>query len=192
MKELKTLIITLIFLQINNISFSQENTPLYKGLLYKMAINDAKKEFKKDKEEYTNISFGDGVSWRMYTQNFHSFDNKLTALILTPKGYPFGMDHELAEVNLIKSKEFFISKGYSVFGEPKNWDIPVLFSPHNKSGLLLFDPNKTIFVELRSVLLSELDLTYVVNLVINNYDNYLNYLESQEQIKKSEQDNTGF
>jgi hypothetical protein len=191
MKRL-SLLSALIFISIS--AFSQESIPLYKGLYYNMSLDQAKKEFKNHGEEYKNISFGDGVVWRLFKQNFHVVNDELKGLVLTPQGYGFGMSHENAKVYLTNSKEFFVSKDYSIFKEPLNWDVPIFFSPQNKTGLVLIDPEQKIVVELRSreFIGSGPEQLYYVTLTINNYDNYMNYLNESEEEKKAKQDKTGF
>lgn len=172
------------------IVYPQSGQALYEGLLYNMDRKEAIKEFKSNKDIYNIISFGDGVVWSLNRQNFTINNNKLKALMLTPKSALFGLSHESAKVYLINSFNFFISRGYEVIKEPEYWDVPVMFSPNNKFGLLMHDPEKTIVIELRSVEVSPNN--YTVNLGINNYGVYMMYLDNLKKHNEIQQNNTGF
>lgn len=155
-----------------------------------MPINEAKKELKKNKSDYSDISFGNGVKWRIFKQNFTVINEQLHGLMLVPKGALFGLDHESAKVYLQNSKLFFESKDYEVFWEPDNWNIPVFFEATNKYGLLMNDAEKTIMIELRPVEISA--GSYTVNLGVSNYDAFLKYMQAKEKAIKKVQDKTGF
>jgi len=188
MKKVKLVILLTIFL--SNLSFSQEMKPLYKGLLYNMPIENAKKELKKNIQDYNNISFGNGIVWEISEPYLIESNGKLSGLGLLPKNKILGLKHENAKVYLQNSRKFFESKGYIVLKEPDNWDIPVLFSQNNLFGLLLHNPDKSIMIDLRSI--KSVDSNYIVILTIMNYDIYIKGLDAMKNQVKKEQDNTGF
>jgi len=194
MNRIKIYTLTIIVLCIFHFSFSQDHDTLYKGLYFNMPVAEAKKEFKENNGDYRDISFGDDIVWRLLQQNFQSVEDKLKGLVLTPQQSPNGMNQDNAKVFLTSSKQFFISKDYTVFKEPIAWNVPVLFSASNKTGLVLLDPHQKIVVELRSseIISSGTEKLYNVTLTINNYANYMNNIIATDEKNKSEQDKTGF
>lgn len=169
---------------------AQKNTSLYKGLLYDMPKKDAIKEFRSNKNLYNEISFGNGIVWSINKQNFTIRNDKLKALMLTPKSAIFGLSHDNAQVYLKNSFDFFNSKGYNIIIEPDYWDSPILYSSNNKFGLIMSNPDKTIVIELRSVRITA--NSYTVNLGISNYQAYMNYLDNLEDVEIKQQNKTGF
>jgi hypothetical protein len=186
--------LTIILLFISSFCFSQDSDALYKGLYFNMPIQEAFKEFEENNGDYKDISFGDGVVWRLFKQNLNSVEDKLEGLVLTPQGSTYGMNQDNAKVYLTNSKQFLVSKDYTVFKEPIAWNVPVLFSPSNKTGLVLIDPDQKMVVELRSseIIGSGTEKLYNVTLTINNYANYMKNIIATEEKNKSEQDKTGF
>ena len=67
MKKLIVLILIPFF------SFGQSKS-IFKGLEYGMTKSEAKKEFKKNKKDYTTVDIGNGFLFRIYQQNF-LYDN---------------------------------------------------------------------------------------------------------------------
>ena len=186
---MKKLIVIYLFI-ISGVMVAQDYPALYKGLIYKMPIDAAKKEFKQHKDLYVDISFGNGVEWRLYTQNFGVVNDSLTSLVLKPKGALLGLTHEAAKVYLNNSFEFFTKRGYQVIKEPQFWNVPIYFDATNKFGLVMHNPDKTVVVELRSVQLT--GTSYLVNLGISNYDAFLRFLTNDEAAVNNQQNQTGF
>lgn len=173
------------------ILFSQE-PPLYKGLIYKMPINDAKKEFRKNKDEYKTISLGNGVDWKMYAMNFAvNQNNELVGLNLN-SGSMFGDSPETTDLFIRQTRNFFEELGYTVVYEPEYWDTAVLFSEQNKYGLLLHNPEKTIMVSLRPVPHPTERLNYVPVMGISNFQAFVDYMEADDAAVKKAREKTGF
>ncbi|QZT38690.1 hypothetical protein K5X82_07270 [Halosquirtibacter xylanolyticus] len=185
---MKKLTVLLLVVFCSYFSYSQS---LYKGFEYNMSKKAAYKEFKLHKSDYTNIQLGNGVNWRMYKQNLHIYNNLLKGIILVPKGSAFGLSSSSGEVYLNNTFKFLVNKGYKVWFQPDNWNIPILFDQHSKYGTVLIHPDKTTSVELRPKFLPATN-NYTVMLVINNYENFISGVDTEFENAKKKQDNTGF
>ncbi|WP_422105576.1 hypothetical protein [Winogradskyella sp.] len=168
----------------------EEKLTLFKGLYYGMPIKEAKKEHKNNKDEYINVDLGDGVIWELRRGGLVKQDNKLVVLVMQPKGFTFGMNNEEGEIYLKKTRLFFEEKGYTLISEPEYWDVPLLFSPYNKMGLLLGNEEKGLMIELRPVKITE--GSYVVNMGIYNLDDYKKAQEAEKEAKEKTKKKSGF
>lgn len=157
-----------------------------------MPLSEAKKEFKKNKEEYKTISFGNNVNWKMYPMNFavNQF-NELVGINLN-SGSMFGDSPEDTDLFIRQSRNFFEEKGYTVVHEPEYWHSAVLFSENNKYGLLLHNPEKTIMVSLRPLPHPTESLRYVPVMGISNYQAFVDYMDADDANVKAAREKTGF
>ncbi|SDT15685.1 hypothetical protein SAMN05192545_2897 [Maribacter dokdonensis] len=186
------ILLSIVLLFFISFGFAQSGTPLYKGLMYKMKISDAKKEYRKNKEDYKVISLGNGVDWYMYPLNFSAnADNQLVGLTLN-SGSLYGNEPETVAAYLSQSFEFFIDKNYTIVHEPDYWDNPLLFDATNKYGLLMHDPDKTIMVSMRAVRHNTEVYNFVPVLAISNYEAFINYMSSESEKVNQIRGKTGF
>lgn len=97
-------------------SYSQtENQTLLLGLKYGMTKSEAKSEFKKNKDKYTNITLGSYL-WRHYHQNNeYDKDGGLTLVQAVPKGGGlFGLPKSEAKLVYNDLIRMLTAKGYEI------------------------------------------------------------------------------
>lgn len=184
--------IILLYILLIVTALHAQNTPLYKGLLYKMPLSEAKKEFRKNKDQYKVISLGNGVDWRMYPMNFAVNGNSELVGINLNSGAMFGESSENTKIYLTQTRQFLEDKGYTVIHEPDYWNFPLLFSDANKYGLLLHDPDKNVMISIRSVPHPTEHLRFVPVMGISNYDAFVKYMETDKEAVQKQRDKTGF
>lgn len=187
MKNLFLLIITLFAFN----GLTQE-PPLYKNLVYLMPIKAAKKEFKKNKDDYKTISLGNGVDWKMFSTNFVTNSSGNLVGIVLNDGSMFGINADNAALYITQTRTFFEDKGYTVIHEPEYWYAPTLVSPTEKYGLLLHDADKNIMVSLRVQPHPTERFSYSPVLGISNYKAFVSYMEANKAAIKKARDKTGF
>mgnify|MGYP005993348777 CR=1 FL=1 len=169
------------------LTLSINSQSIYKGLKYGMTQAEAKKEFKKNKKDYTTVDLGNNLLYRIYRQNFVFINNKLVAVPLTPKGFAFGMQYDDAKNYLTATRSFFEKLGYEAFIDNKWWDAPLNFANSNsKWGLILNKKDKSTIVQMYPVKYNVSSSTsFIVHLKVWHYDTWMNsYNNSKKQQKK--------
>ncbi|WP_159523781.1 hypothetical protein [Sunxiuqinia indica] len=186
MKHYLLLIFVTIF--IPSSVFSQT---IYKGFEYGMSKGEAKREFKKNKDDYTAVDLGNGFVWRTYPQNLLMSGDSLAVVWFTPKGTALGMSHDNVVSYLEFTRAFFELKDYQLFFEPEYWQYPVNFNA--KYGLLLSNPDKTIMVQLypSSAKVGH-NTTYFANLKVMNYDWFMSIYKENLNVLDEKSAESGF
>jgi hypothetical protein len=156
-----------------------------------MSQGEAKSEFKKNKELYDSVDFGNGFVWRTYTQNFIFQNDSLVVVLMTPKGSALGLSNDGVASYLEFSRTFFQDKGYQVFFEPEYWQYPLNF--RSKYGLLLYNPDKTIMVHLYPLTYKVgYNTSFTACLKIMNYPWFLKTWEAGNKELQQKSENSGF
>ena len=183
------LIVMLLFFTIN--SFSQS---IFKGLEYGMSEKDAKKEFKKNKDDYINIDIGNGFSYRIYRQNFLYDNKKLVGILLSPKGYAFGQSYDTAKSFLTYTRAFFEDLGYETFIDNKWWNAPENFSKSNsKWGLVLNNKDKSKIIHMYPIKYQQSGSTkYLVKLTVWNYETWVGFYNEANKKQAEKSKKSGF
>ena len=184
------IVLLLIFFIISN-GYTQS---IYKGLEYGMSKSEASKEFKKNKESYTTVDIGNNFLYRIYKQNFVFDNNKLVALLLTPKGSAFGQSYDSARNYLIHTRKFFEKLNYETFLDNEWWDSPLNYiDSESKWGLILNKKDKSTIVQMYPISY-ELSgkKSFLVKLMIWNYDTWMGYYKKDREIQKEKANNSGF
>jgi len=184
------IVLLLIFIIISN-GYTQS---IYKGLEYGMSKSEASKEFKKNKESYTTVDIGNNFLYRIYKQNFVFDNNKLVALLLTPKGSAFGQSYDSARNYLIHTRKFFEKLNYETFLDNEWWDSPLNYiDSESKWGLILNKKDKSTIVQMYPISY-ELSgkKSFLVKLMIWNYDTWMGYYKKDREIQKEKANNSGF
>jgi len=159
-----------------------------------MTKSEAKKEFKKNKIEYTNIDVGNGFLYRAYTQNFIYDGGKLVGILLTPKGSAFGLTYDGAANYLTHTRSFFESLGYETFIDNQWWNAPVNYVASNsKWGLVLNKSDNSTIVQMYPISYNLSGRTvYMVNLRVCNYDWWMNSYNEENKKQSHIVKNSGF
>ena len=180
----------LIFIAVT-ISFHLNAQSIYLGLKTGMTQDEAKKEFKNNKESYTNIDLGNGFIWRLYQQNFIYDNGGLVGVLFSPKGSALGLSYQNTISYLEFTRKFFTSKDYQLFYEPEYWNAPYNFK--SKYGLLMINPDSTTVIQLYPWI-QTLNNSTVFNayLKLLNYNWFMKAYKQESEDVKQKQDNTGF
>ncbi|MDO6813815.1 hypothetical protein [Tenacibaculum soleae] len=183
--------ILLLFLLVSNLIFSQS---IYKGLEFEMTPKEAKKEFKKNKNNYISVDLGNNFYYRIYRQNFIFLDKKLSCVVLTPKGFSLGMDYDSARNYLIHTRSFFTDLGYEIFLDNEYWNAPLNYaSSGSKWGLILFNKDKTKIIQIFPQKYNTLSTTsFLVNLRIWNYNAWMDLYNKENDLQNNKKANSGF
>lgn len=165
--------------------------PIYRGLIFGMSAKDAKLEFKTNKDQYEAVDFGNGFVWRVFSQNFIFSNDSLVVVLMSPKGALMGLTSDGVTSYLEFSKAFFIDKGYQVFFEPEFWQYPLNFS--SIYGLLLYNPDKTVMVQLYPAVSRISGNTYFhAYMKIINYNWFMRDYQKRQMDLKQKSYNSGF
>ncbi|MDN3665637.1 hypothetical protein ACFFU1_16790 [Algibacter miyuki] len=154
-----------------------------------MTKTEAKKEFVKNRDQYITVDFTNNFYYRIYKQNFIFLDDKLSCVVLSPKGYALGMGYDSAKNYLIHTRSFFEDLNYETFIDDEFWNAPINYiRSGSKWGLVLYNPEKTKIIQMFPQELK--DHVYYVYLRVWNYDVWMNlYLDAQsvnsEKLKDS-------
>lgn len=165
-------------------SFSQE---IYKGFEYGMTKDEAKSEFRENKDEYKTIDLGNGFVYRIYHQNFTFENGELVGITLTPKGSALGQSYESVVGYLEYSRAFFEKLNYTTFFEPEYWNGPENFS--SKYGLLMVNPEKSKMVQIYPV---NAGGSLITRMDIYNYNHFMNWYEEEKKRMEEKAENSGF
>ncbi len=167
---------------------------IYKGLLYGMNSKEAKSEFKLNKNDYKGIEIGNNFTYNIYSQNFTYDHDKLVSILLTPTGSTFGQSYDDAVNYLTYTKTFLGDLGYEVFIEPEWWSSPQTFnSTNSKYGLVAFNKDKTIIIQLYSMSYILYGTTkYLVKLHIYKYDWWMNAYNKENDKQSTIKNKSGF
>lgn len=112
-------------------------------------------------------------------------------VLMSPKGAALGLSNDGATSYLEFSRAFFENKGYQLFFEPDYWQYPLNFS--SKYGLLLFNPEKTIMVQLYPIYSKSSGMTFCsASLKIMNYDWFIKSWDLGNKIQQEKSDQSGF
>ena len=187
MKKLYFVVIVVFFAV--NTSLSQT---IFKGLSYGMSKKEAKTEYSSNENAYVNVDLGNGFIWKLFPFGFKYDDKKLIFIVFQPKGSLLGISHDNTMTYLEVTKAFFESKGYNVFYQPDNWQYPLLF--HSKYGLLMFNTDKTVMVQLFPATFKQSNgtTTYLPYLKVMNYDWFMKDYNNQLNVLTEKRENTGF
>ena len=183
MKKLIVLILIPFF------SFGQSKS-IFKGLEYGMTKSEAKKEFKKNKKDYTTVDIGNGFLFRIYQQNFLYDNEKLVGITLNPKGSAFGMQYDLTKNYLTATRTFFESLNYETFIENKWYDAPINYlKSASKWGLILNKKDKSTLIQMYPIALGD---NYLVKLVIWDYNTWMGYYNAEMKRQNDKAKDSGF
>tara|TARA_B100000963_G_C22490620_1_gene609103 strand:+ start:360 stop:956 length:597 start_codon:yes stop_codon:yes gene_type:complete len=198
MKKVTAFLILSVFL--SNVSFSQQGTKLYKNLIEGMSIKDAKKEIKKNKSDYNEVSFGNGFQWTIKSTGLIKKDKKSDALygvFLWPKGTLLsGLGYDGTVNYLNASSKFFLDRGYTELLKNQWWNAPQNFTTANyKYGLVLLSPDKTRVVHLYPVDMLLMDGKTKTNqayIKLFSKGAWDEMMEEEDQKKSQDTSNTDF
>ena len=163
---------------------------IYLGLENGMSKSQANKEFKENKEKYTDGDIGNGFAWRLYKQNFIYNNSGLVEVLFSPVGGGLGMSYDNTINYLNYTRKFFDTKGYKTIYEPEYWNAPENFVEKSyKYGLLMGNKEKTIIVQLYPKKIQNL---YNAYFKVLNYEWFNKIFEKDKIEIKEAQDKTGF
>jgi hypothetical protein len=187
MKKLLYLFLALIFI---SSSYSQS---IYKGLNYGMSKSEAKKEFKKNKTNYTTIDIGNNFFYRIYRQNFIFDNNKLVGIPINPKGFAFGMGYDVTVNYLTHTRGFFESLGYETFIDNKWYNAPLNYlKSSSKWGLVLKNKEKNTIIQMFPMSMGSASSTYLVKLIIWDYNTWMGYYDKENKSQNAKAKSSGF
>jgi hypothetical protein len=158
-----------------------------------MSKSEAKKEFKKNKDDYKTVDIGNGVLYRIYRQNFIYKNNKLAAVTLNPKGSAFGMSYDLTRNYLTMTRSFFESLNYQTFIENKWYNAPINYlKSSSKWGLVLNKEDKSTIVQMYPMSMGAGSGSYLVKLIIWEYNTWMGFYDADAEVQKSKAKKSGF
>jgi len=164
---------------------------IFKGLETGMSKKEAKAEFRANKDDYINIEIGNGFAYRIYQQNFGYVNDGLVSILLTPKGFTMGQGYSEAVSYLDFSNTFFQNLDYKEFFRPEYWNAPQSFS--SKYGLLLYNPEKTIMVQMYPTKYKAGSTTaFLVKLHIYNYNQFMEWYDKEHEAQEEIAEKSGF
>ena len=177
MKKYRLLLLSLIF--ISN-CFSQS---VYMGLEFGMSKSEAKKEFKKNKDDYKTIDIGNGVLYRINRHNFIYKNTKLVAVALHPKGSALGMPYDLTRNYLTMTRSFFESLNYQTLIENKWYNAPIKYlKSSSKWGLVLNKEDKNTIVQMYPMSMGSDSGSYLVKLIIWEYNTWMEFYDADAEV----------
>ena len=163
---------------------------IYKGLTYEMSPDEAKQEYKSNKDDYKSIDLGNGFVYRTYRQNFEYQNNRLVGLLLTPKGSALGQSYRSAKNHLIYTRNFFEDLGYTTFIDNKWWNAPHNYvNSGSKYGLVLRNREKDRIIQLYPV---EVQNNFLVHLQIWHYDTWMGLYKRSNKQRNEKVEDSGF
>jgi hypothetical protein len=188
MKKITLLVIVLF------VSLSLYSQSIYKGLEYGMTEDQAKDEFKSNKDTYKTVDLGNNFLYRIYRQNFVFEKTSLVGVLFTPKGTALGMSYDSAKNYLIHTRGFFEDLGYQTFIDNEWWDAPLNYvSSGSKWGLVLTKPDKSIVVQFYPDSYELYGNTvYMVKLMIWNHDTWMGYYDKENKNQSNKVEDSGF
>jgi hypothetical protein len=171
--------------------FNIKSQEIYKGLMSGMSKLEAKKQFKKNRDTYITVDFTNGFNYRIYRQNFMFINDKLAALVFSPKGYVFGMDYDSTRNYLIHTRNFFEDLNYVTFIDDEYWNSPINYvSSGSKWGLVLHNEEKTKIIQMFTE--RYMETSFLVVLSVWNYDVWMNLYNKEESIQSKKKIKSGF
>jgi len=184
---MKRITLLLVFI----ISISVNGQTIFKGLEYGMSKSEAKKEFKKNKEAYTNVDIGGGFIYRIYQQNFIYDNKKLVGIKFNPKGSALGQGYQECINWLTKTRNFFEQLGFETYIDNQWWNAPLNYIESNSTwGLVLNKKDKTTIMQMFPQEIQK--NSYTVNLRLWHHDTFIGYVESNTEKQKEKSNNSGF
>jgi hypothetical protein len=143
---MKRLFILLAVVFMTAPALAQKGTKLYKDLSEGMSIKEAKKMMKKNKDDYKEVSFGNGFMWTIKTTGLMSRkkgEDYLAGVWMWPKGSLLtGVGYDAARGYLDASASFFEERGYTDLIRNDWWNAPQMFNDGGyKYGLVLLSPD---------------------------------------------------
>ena len=167
-----------------------QSKSIFKGLKYGMTKSEAKKEFKKNKKDYTTVDIGNGFLYRIYQQNFLYDNEKLVGVTLNPKGSALGMQYDLTKNYLTATRTFFESLNYQTFIDNKWYNAPVNYlKSASKWGLVLNKEDKSTIIQMYPMALGD---NYFVQLIIWEYDTWMGYYDKENKRQSVKAKTSGF
>jgi len=132
---------------------AQKGTKLYKDLTEGMSIKEAKKMMKKNKDDYNEVSFGNGFMWTIKPTGLMSRtkgEDYLAGVWMWPKGSLLtGVGYNAARGYLEASASFFEGRGYTELIRNQWWNAPQNFNDGSyKYGLVLLSSDGTRVVHM--------------------------------------------
>lgn len=165
---------------------------LFKGLKLGMTKKEARKEYKANKDDYTNVDIGKGWIYTTTIPNMYFDNNKgLVRIYFYPKGALLsGIGHQNTMNGLEMTKQFFENIGYEVFYKNENWKYPLNFA--NNYALLMTDSEKTKVVHLFPTHPPGNPKEHTIGLILIEHDLFMEaYNKGKEELKKK-QKKSGF
>jgi hypothetical protein len=161
---------------------------IYEGFAPGMSKDEAKKEFKSNKDKYTAVDLGNGWVWRLYHQNFKYDDQGgLVGVYFTPKGGALGVSYDNTIGFLNQTKLFFDRLGYETILKQDFWNAPHNFK--GTYGLLMHDPDKKRVIQMFPLKAQNM---MIPNLVVHDYDYFMEQFQAQSEELDAKADETGF
>lgn len=164
------------------------NAQIYEGFERGMTKDEAKDEFRDNKDKYKAVDLGNGWVWRLYHQNFiYDETDALTSVYFTPKGGALGVSYDNTVGYLEQTKLFFDNLGYEVIMKQDYWNAPHNFK--GTYGLLMHDPDKKRVVQLFP---AKGGNVMIPNMIVHDYDWFMKALETQGEQMNEKAEATGF
>lgn len=143
---MKKLVLALAVMFMTAPAIAQEGTKLYKDLSEGMSVKAAKKMMKKNKDDYKEVSFGNGFMWTIKPTGLMSRtkgEDYLAGVWMWPKGSLLtGVGYDVARGYLEASASFFEGRGYTELIRNQWWNAPQNFNDGGyKYGLVLLSPD---------------------------------------------------
>lgn len=190
-----SILITLSFVcsgqEVFNTNNQQKNV-FFKGLYYGMTKKEARKEFRKNKKEYTNIDIGNGWVYATDVYNLIVSQSKglRGAQFFIKNSKTIGLGYKNASNALIMTRNFFEEIGYTVFLENRYWKYPINFSaPY---GLVLVDKDRTKIAHIFPAPVPNEPYRYSAGLIMYEYDSFMAEYNYRNKVIENKQENAGF
>ena len=181
-----------VLLLIPFFSFGQSKS-IFKGLEYGMTKSEAKKEFKKNKKDYTTVDIGNGFLYRIYKQNFLYDNGGLVGITLNPKGYALGMGYDVTVNYLTHTRGFFESLDYETFIDNKWYNAPLNYlKSSSKWGLVLKSKEKNTIIQMFPMSMGSASSSYLVKLIIWDYNTWMGYYNAEMKRQNDKAKDSGF
>jgi len=117
---------------------------LYKGFIYDMPIDQAKKILKENSKTLKNINFGNGISYAFRKRSLVENDGRLVSINIWSKK---NLSLSQASAYLKRTRKYFESNDFKTVYAQENWSDPVIVKK-NLPCIRFVDPDKRVVIEM--------------------------------------------
>lgn len=170
----------------------QEGSCLFKDMCVGMSKKEANKEYRANKNKYTNIDIGYGWVYRTDIQNL-KFDseNKLVGIYFFLQNTKLsGVGYQNTKNALDMTRQFFEMLEYTVFHEDEYWNLPLNFSA--VYGMVMVDKNKSKIVHIFPTHATGNINSHAPGLILYDYVAFMEEYDERQKVIQEKQQKTGF